>query len=351
MGMSEFELEARARLALDVALGMAAAMGDERCGTEHLLFGLVATSDTEMSNLTDLFVLDKTRVERSVATLRQQWCTPTDQPGAERPLSIRAELALYVRPLTGSALSPFDVLLGTLADPRSGASSVLRSLGVRPGEVRRLAELGAARLTSEEVERLIGTLDRRVANYNGWWGPRSDSQVARVDVESGPTVVLASSNSAELTLNGVVAGEEGFGFTLKITSTDNWLLPPRWEPGEELVPGLGARHEFSPDVVSLDLAYGDGTMLSNREPSRRFRRDCPTDGVLTLLGTRREVEETMDRRVPVQRSDSADWWVWPLPPKGIVTVAVNWPAESIHGVVDLDSSNINNSALAVRTSR
>ena len=89
-------------------------------------------------------------------------------------------------------------------------------------------------------------------------------------------------------------------------------------------------------------------MLSNRVPSSRFRRDRPVDGALTLLGTRRVIDRKQDQRVAEERCDSADWWIWPLPPKGTVTVTVDWSAESIHGVVDLESSEINGSACTVR---
>jgi len=346
--MSGFELEAEARVAVDVALSTAATMGDERCGTEHLLFGLVATAGQELGNLTELFVLDKTRVERAVEVLRHEWCVPLDGPVPNPPLSTRAELALYVKPSSGEPANVFDVLLGCLGDPRSGASSVLRHLGVKPGEVRRLAELGAARLSSAEVERLVGALDRRSDHHYGWWGPTADAGVAEVGLDAGPSVVLATSDSAMLTLERVVAGDDGFGITLVLSSTDNWLLPPRWEPAEHLIPGFGSSHEISPDVVTIDMAYDDGTIISNREPEPRFRRDAPTDGSLTLLSTRRVIENRRDRRVPEQRVDSSDWWAWPIPPSGIVTIAVNWGAEAIHGVIELDATAIRGSAEALR---
>lgn len=346
--MNGFELEAGARLALDVAKGMAAAMGDERCGTEHLLFGIVATSGPDMENLTELFALDKSRVERAVAVLRHEWCVPTEHPCPDPPLSTRAELVLYTGPVSGESLGPFDVLLGCLSDPRSGASSVLRYLGVSLGEVRRLAEIGAARLTIEQVERLVGSLDRRSSRHDGWWGPPDDASVAVVELPDGPSVVLSTSRSAVLTLNRVVAGEEGFGITLMITSTDTWVLPPRWVPGEALIPGFGARPELSPDVVTIDLTYEDDLLLTNRRSAQRFRRDCPTDGSLALLATHRTIENRCDRRIPEQRCDSAEWWAWPLPPKGIVTLSVDWAAESLHGTIDIDASRIHGSAAAVR---
>ena len=346
--MNEIELEAGARLALDVARGMASATGDERCGTEHLLFGIVATSNAEMESLTDLFVLDKSRVERAVASLREHRCAPVDDPSKELPLSTRAELALYARPSSGDLLGPFDLLLGCLADPRSGASATLRHLGIRPGEIRRLAELGAARLTRAEVQRLVGSLHRRSERHYGWWGPTTSDEVAPVDIPGGPSVVVASSRSAVMMLDSVVAGDDGFGITLTIKSKANWLLPPRWEPTEELIPGFGARHEVSPDVVTVDMVYADGTTLTNRDPRPRFRRDRPAEGSLTLMGTHREISTRRDRRVPDQRSYSAEWWAWPLPTNGLVTLAVRWSAESLRGVLDLDALSIQGSAESVR---
>lgn len=348
VSMSELELGSGALLALDVAKGMAAATGDERCGTEHLLFGIVATSNTEMGSLTDLFALDKSRVERAIAVLREQRCLPVVEPLPELPLSTRAELALYGRHSLGDDLGPFDLLLGCLSDPRSGASSVLRHLGIRPGEIRRLAELGAVKLTKAEVQRLVGSLDRRSDRHNGWWGPTTDAGVAPVEIPGGPSVVLAESQSAVLTLDNVVAGNDGFGVTLTVRSKTNWLLPPRWEPAEELVPGFGARHEVSPDVVTIDMVYADGTTLTNREPMPRFRRDRPTKGSLALMGTRREIETRRDRRFPDQRSDTAEWWAWPLPTAGLVTLAVRWGAEALRGVVDIDALSIRGSAESVR---
>ena len=55
-------LDAAARIALEVALGTAAAMGDERCGTEYVLFGVVATASGDMAEQCELFALDTRRI-------------------------------------------------------------------------------------------------------------------------------------------------------------------------------------------------------------------------------------------------------------------------------------------------
>ena len=349
--MSGFALEADARLALDVALGTAAAMGDEHCGTEHLLFGIVATSSGDLAELAELFALDNLRVERALAALRAHHCTPGRVDVPDPPLSTRAELALYASPMAGPGpLGAFDLLVAAIADPRSGAATVLRRLGVRIGDVRRLAELGAARLDRDEVEGLIAALDRRTDEHRPWWGPAGDAPVVRVPLGESERRVLGRSETAVATLDGLVAGPDGFGLTITLSSCDHWVLPPRWEPEEELVPGIGAFARSAPDVVTIDLRYGDA-LASNRVPSARWRSDEPEHGALVRLGNRTVVDDRNDRRLPARRSETAEWWVWPLPQEGSVQVCIEWPAEALRGVIDLDGEDIRARAEALRDRR
>ena len=349
--MSGFQLDAGARLALDVALGTAGAMGDEQCGTEYLLFGLVATAAEEMAELTELFALNTLRVERGVRTLRSHRCAVESENPEDPPLSTRAEIALYSQPLSGERLSTFDLLVAILADPRSGAATALRNLGVRIGEIRRLAELGAARLEQHEVESLIAALDRRTTDHNPWWGPGSDAPVARVALPNSRPVLIGRSETAVATLDGLVTGPDGFGLTITITSCDDWMLPPRWEPEEDLVPGFGAVHRASPDVVTIDLRYSDDRVISNRDPGPRWRSDAPEPGTLVRLGSRSIVDERNDRRVTARRAETSEWWVWPLPSDGTLSVFFEWPAEALGGVVDLAADEINQQAATLRTRR
>ncbi len=347
--MSGFQLDAGARLALDVALGTAGAMGDERCGTEYLLFGLVATASGEMAELAELFALNTLRVERGVKTLRDHRCSVDGERNDDPPLSTRAEIVLYSRPLSGSErLSPFDVLVAALADPRSGAATTLRNLGVRIGEIRRLAELGAARLNQHEVESLISALDRRTTVHNPWWGPAADAPVARVALPDSRPLVFGRSETAIATLDGLVTGPDGFGLTITITSSDDWLLPPRWEPEESLIPGFGSVHRSVPDVVTIDLRYSDDRVVSNRMPSSRWRLDAPLPGAMVRLGTRSVVDERNDRRLAALRSETSEWWVWPLPSERTLSVGIEWAAEALGGVVDLTADDINSRAASLR---
>ena len=202
--------------------------------------------------------------------------SPSREGHVDPPLSPRAELTLHGRSLSGGdRRSTFDVLLGCLSDPRSGAATVLRHLGVRLGEIRRLVELGAARLDRREVENLIAALDRRDHTHYSWWGPEADAGVARIGLPNQRPQLIARSETAELTLDAVVAGPDGFGLTITVASLGDWVLPPVWESIEYLSPGVGAEHRLVPEVVTIDLRYSDGTHVSNRQGNHRWRSDMP----------------------------------------------------------------------------
>ena len=351
--MSGFALEPDARLALDVAFGTAGAMGDEQCGTEHLLFGIVATACGEVAELGELFALDTMRVERGLRTLRLHHCHPDNISDDDPPLSPRAQLALDGKPLSATAgMTAFDLLVAIMHDPRSGAATVLRSLGVRLGEIRRLARLGAANLDQEEVDGLIAALDRRTVEHLPWWGPNEgDGSLARVPLGPNARRLLARSDTAVATLDGVVTGPNGFGLTVTITSCDDWVLPPQWEPVEELIPGVGAVHRSSPDVVTIDLRDGAEIVISNRAPRPRWRADEPDPGSMVRLGTRTVVDDRNDRRTPARRAETSEWWIWPLPQNERLELWFEWPAEALQGVIDLDATEITSRAAALRSGR
>jgi hypothetical protein len=337
-------------MALDVALGTASAMGDEHCGTEYLLFGAVATASGDMAELCELFALDTARLERALVAIRGHRFEPLDEGHTDPPLSPRAELALHGKPLSGGdRRSTFDLLLGCLDDPRSGAATVLRHLGVRLGEIRRLVELGAARLDPDEIENLIAALDRRTRAHHSWWGPQAHDRVARVDLPNHQPQLIARSQTAELTLDAVVAGPDGFGITVSVSSLGDWVLPPVWETIEYLNPGIGSEHRLVPEVVTLDVRYADGTHLSNRHGNQRWTGEVPTPGALVRLGTRRVVEDRNDRRRPPRHVETSEWWAWPLPLDGAVRLDIRWPSEAAAGTIELDGDAIAQHAAGLRT--
>ena len=326
-------------------------MGDERCGTEYLLFGVVATATGDMAELCELFALDTMRIERAIQALRGHRFEPLAAGHLDPPLSNRAVLSTHRESASGNERrSTMDLMLGCLSDPRSGASTVLRHLGVRLGEIRRLVELGAARLDRTEVQELIASLDRRRPVRNAWWGPSDDASVMRVGLPNGRPIVIGRSQTAEATLDSLVTGPDGFGMTISMTSHDSWVLPPEWEPTELLMPGVGSEMRLAPDVVTIDLRYGDGAIISNRDGGSRFRRDVPTPGTLVRLGTRKVVEDRNDRRRPVRHVETTEWWVWPLPTGDHVQLELAWPAEAVHGIIELDGRAIASRASGLRGS-
>ncbi len=325
-------------------------MGDEHCGTEHLLFGIIATGRGEIAEMSELFALNTLRAERALKLLRGHHCAEDGRSASDPPLSTRVEVVLHSKPMDGSErLSCFDLLVAMIRDSRSGASTMLRNLGIRLGEIRCLAELGAARLDRSEIEGLIAALDRRSTGHEPWWGPAQSAPVARVSLPDSRPQLLGRSETAVATLDGVVAGPEGFGLTITIVSCDDWMLPPRWEPEEMLLPGLGAVHRSAPDVVTIDLRYGDGQIISNRDPRPRYRSGPPPPGILVRLGTRSIIDDRNDRRSPARRSETSEWWAWPLPAAGPVSVAFEWPAEALGGVIELDVDRITTQAEALRS--
>ena len=331
-------LDQRARLALDVAIGTAGASGDPQCGTEHLLFGLIATADKEMGELSDLFALNTLRIERGLREL-----APASAVGpltGSRPgLSTRAQRALTNPHRDGDSLvAPFDVLYEILGDEGSGASQVLRALGVRIDEVRRLAGYGMRRLSPEQIESVITSLNRRSdANHRPWWGPSAEEQLTTMAPTPDGPLELARSRTTIVTLRTVAGGQDGFGFTLCLESTEPWLLDPVLVPGELLVPGQGSKALLGPDLVRVELTFADGSVVDNRAPVARYERERPFGGRLVLLGHRREVTKLNDRRHPLRQLVIADWWVHPRPAAGTIQFRVDWPAESVSGLGSFDA--------------
>jgi hypothetical protein len=331
------DLDDAARLALDVALGTAAALGDHECGTEYLLLGIFATARGEMAEVGELFVLDELRIERAIQKIRDGNFCGAEYDG-DPPLSPRARAAARTRRHDGSGpTGVFELLAGAVADDESGACQVLRELGVRPEEVRRLAAYGTRHLTKEEAAVLLEMLDRRSAErHRPWWGPAPDSRVVPVRVDGRHELEVARSVSAVATIDSLLVSGEGFGLTLRIESLRPWVLPPALEPPEILVPGREPTHRVGPDMLRFELVFADGERVSNLAPTVRWRMERPSSPVLLPLATRTEITRTNDRRRVEHRVVTTHWWVWPLPVPGTVEVRLAWPAEVLSGLVSFD---------------
>ncbi|MFT7475105.1 MAG: hypothetical protein ACI81L_002039 [Verrucomicrobiales bacterium] len=333
----QLSLDNHAQLALEVAKHAALANGDSRCGTEYLLYGLVATAHGEIVELIELFALNTLRIDRAIERLLE--LRPDDLASfAEPKFTSRAIDALQTPHLDGGPTGLFELMHGLLVDDQSGACAVLRDLGVQANEARRLVAYGMRHLSREEIDDLLTTLDRRNGGHRGWWGP---DPAGRIDAIRTPGLVplyVASSDSARVELTAFGTDGFGFGFTMSIRSLRTWVLPPVFAPEEALIPGVGAHYNAGPDFLLLQVALPDGTTLDNRAVFDRFVFEQPEAPRLLSLGQRDEHINLNDRRHEDQHVITGDWWVWPQPEIGAMEIHVDWPAESVSGSVSLDGS-------------
>ncbi len=342
-----FELDDNSRAALEAAHQIAASLGDDQCGTEHLLFGVMATAGDEMTELQELFALDPLRIERAIQRLSEHRFTLDVAGDQSLPLSARATKALATLRADGTGpTGVFELLHGMLRDDASGACQVLRALGVRPEEVRRLAAYGTRHLSEDQVANLMDALDRRTEeDFRPWWGPKPSAAIETLAFGDGDgSMEVARSESALVTVRTLAVTDHGFGLTISIESLSPWLLPPVLQPSEVLIPGSRPEHVSGPEVLEVELAFEDGTTVSNRIPAPRWDGEAPDTCHLMYLGHRAEVIAFNDRRRSEKRTITSDWWAWPLPDGGPVEVRVTWPAESIRGAASFDSAPLLNAA-------
>jgi hypothetical protein len=343
------DLDEPARIAIDVALGTAAALGDHECGTEYLLLGIFATARGEMSEVGELFVLDELRIERAIQKLREGNFNGAEYDG-DPPLTTRARRAARTKRFDGSGpTGVFELLSGALDDDVSGACQVLRELGVRPEEVRRLAAYGTRHLTREEAASLLEMLDRRATDrHRPWWGPMPASRIVPLRAGRWEILEVGRSASAMAHIDGLAVTSDGFGFSLRVESLRAWVLPPAFEPSEILVPGGRSHHRMGPEMFRIELVFADGERVNNRQPAHRWRDERPDGPVLVPLSSRAEITRNNDRRRTEHRVVTTQWWVWPLPAPGTIEVRVDWPAEVLSGTAGFDARPLLDMATAMR---
>jgi hypothetical protein len=345
------DLDDAARLALEVALGSAAALGDRECGTGYVLFGIFATAEGDVSQVGELFVLDPLRIERAIQKVRDGCFSGAEYDG-DPPLSARALAATRTRRHDGTGpTGVFEMLVGVLADDDADACRVLRELGVRPDDLRRLAAYGARHLSGDEAAVLLEMLDRRRNElHRPWWGPAPGASTVTVDVAEGGHLQLARSRSAIATLHDLTVSDEGVGVSLRVESLEPWVLPPVFEPPEILVPGRAPRHRVGPEMLRLSFVFADGTSATNLDPADRWRSGRPKAPVLAMVSSHAEITKITDRRTPERSVVTTTWWLWPLPAAGTVEVRVEWPAEMLWGLASFDGRRILDAAEALRPS-
>jgi len=336
----QFSLDDPARLALDVAHHAALANGDSMCGTEYLLYGIVATARGDIVDLIELFALNTLRVDRAIDRLIAK--RGIDPMNRGRPnLTARAERALGTpRVDQRGPTGIFEVFHGILSDDASGACHVLRDLGVQPEEARRLVSYGIRHLSDDEVEALLVSLDRRAPQHWGWWGPDPKRPISPVGNMHEAALNVASSDSAAVDVVAMGSEGRGLGFSLVVRSTRSWVLPPVFVSEEALIPGEGARYYNGPDFFLVQVTLPNGAVIDNRGIVDRYGMQEPVNSRLVRIGQRDERIALNDRREQDLHVITGDWWIWPLPERGSVEIRVDWPAESVSGAVTVDISSL-----------
>ncbi|MEO5839275.1 MAG: Clp protease N-terminal domain-containing protein [Acidimicrobiales bacterium] len=344
------DLDDTARRALEVALAAAAAIGDQQCGTEYLLYGLFAGVRGDMAEIAELFVLDALRVERAIQKIREPFTYTSNDYDGDPQLTARALAALHTSRHDGSGpTGVFEILYGVLSDPRSGACAVLRELGVRPEEVHRLAAYGRRHLSKDEAALLLQALDRRdLDRHRPWWGPLPDATLTPCSFGAAASVEVARSVTAVASVADLAANQHGFVITLKVESSRPWVLPPVVDPPEILVPGFAATRRHGPEILRFELVFADGSKVSNMNPIDRWRSERPNGPALVPLSTHWETSRPNDRRGCEHRRVLAQWWIWPLPVPGTVEVRVDWPAEVLSGLAPFDARPLVKAASALQ---
>ena len=116
-------------------------------------------------------------------------------------MSARAQRALRTPRIDGTGpTGVFELLHGLCDDESSGACQVLRQLGVRPAELRRLVAYGTRHLEPEQLDELLDALDRRDTGHRPWWGPEPEAAMETMAFTDGQPLELARSESAVVTL-------------------------------------------------------------------------------------------------------------------------------------------------------
>jgi hypothetical protein len=369
------QLDDDARAAVDRALHAAAALGDRECGTAYALYGLFAKPLGDLAEVGELFVLDGMRIERAIQKQREPF-QGGDYDG-DPPLSERVRLACTTKPYSGQGTTGvFELLFGILADDDASACAVLRELGVRPAEVRRLAAYGTRHLSRDEAAALLEALDRRGRERaHGWWGPAEDELLVSVPIGATPqahddqandgqangeqangeqlvgeptnvgqftagrpvgSLEVARSASAVASLTELRRGSDGVVLSLCVESLRPWLLPPTFDPPDFLMPARSGVHRLAPEFFRFELVFSDGTRANNFTPVERWSPERPQSHVLVPLEARTEITRPNDRRRLERRVVQTEWWLWSLPPEGTIEVRVVWPAEVLSGLAAFD---------------
>jgi hypothetical protein len=165
-----------------------------------------------------------------------------------------------------------------------------------------------------------------------WAGPPNNVLGITLPVD----VVLASSAKAVVTLGSVLAYPEGFEFSYLILVRDA-------EVGERLPEMHHYRRrradpetELPDDLFRFGLEFADGSRVTTLERHRAFEQ--PPGEIKGPVLMPRGGGGSLDRWYGA-------YWVWPLPPEGMVAFVCEWPVAGIPLTrYELDAARIRDAA-------
>ena len=168
-----------------------------------------------------------------------------------------------------------------------------------------------------------------------WDGPPANVLGAAVPVD----LVIASSEQAVVTVGALTAYSTGFEF--------EYIVRVREEKFGELLPEthrwhrrVGDGEELPDELFRFGIEFADGsrvTTLESRPPSDLAAEDARGPAMVPRGGG-----GSFERWV-------GQWWVWPLPPGGLMAFVCEWPAAGIGlTCVEFDASRLREAATRAR---
>jgi hypothetical protein len=148
----------------------------------------------------------------------------------------------------------------------------------------------------------------------------------------GEVLVLAHTDVAVVAVDGLAGYPTGFEFSLRLLLHRPKPFGRRVEPAADNPHRWRARPELTPpDYPRLSVQFADGTVISNLDRLPPY--DQPEPAEHQLIQTPRGI-------IGSQRTDLA-YWVWRLPPPGLITFMCQWPAcEITDARAQIDASRI-----------
>ena len=162
-----------------------------------------------------------------------------------------------------------------------------------------------------------------------WWGAPGNELGAVAPLRA----VLARTDQVAVAIVGVTAYTTGFSMTLAVRSRSS-LGGEGFDPMFGLSYGHGATQlgtELPPELLRFGVQFADGSKATTLGSSVPWSlEEEPTSPILSPAGgSGGDFEWTQE------------YWLWPLPPPGILTFAIEWPSKGIElSLLEVDAAPI-----------